>query len=187
MVELRAPIRAVVPAQHVLDDLRVRVDVLAIVQDELPARAPPLERPVGRDRPVAEPRVADRGVRDEVGAVRVSSMSDESTSPTLGRGEREAIALAAKMGARWLILDDFPGPRVAASHGLPVIGTVGLLLAAKRDALVSAIAPLLDQLAAAHFRLSSSLLERTPVVTSFGPWHSRTLDLIASACVPRGR
>ena len=58
-------------------------------------------------------------------------MLDDTASPTLGRGEREAIALAVAAGARRIILDDLPARRLAASLGLPVIGTAGLVLAAK--------------------------------------------------------
>lgn len=104
---------------------------------------------------------ADASPPSWIRVVTASSTSDEITSPTLGRGEREAIALAAELGARWLILDDLPARRVAASLGLPVIGTVGLLLAAKRAALLSAVAPVLEQLTAAGFRLSASVLQST--------------------------
>ena len=72
----------------------------------------------------------------------------------LGAGEREAIALAGQLGARRLILDDLPARRLAARRGLPVTGTVGLLLAAKHAGLVPAVAPLLDALTAAGFHLS---------------------------------
>jgi len=83
---------------------------------------------------------------------------DDTASPTLGRGEREAIALAVETRARRIILDDLPARRLAASLGLPVIGTAGLVLAAKNTGLVPAVAPLLDQLVAAGFRLSPTVI-----------------------------
>ena len=54
--------------------------------------------------------------------------------PALGSGEREAIALALELHADQLILDDLPARSVARALGLTVIGTLGILLAAKRRA-----------------------------------------------------
>jgi predicted nucleic acid-binding protein len=82
----------------------------------------------------------------------------DAASPTLGRGEREAIALAVEMGARRVILDDLPARRLAASLGVPVIGTAGLLLAAKNAGLITAVAPTLDALLASGFRLSPTVV-----------------------------
>ena len=83
---------------------------------------------------------------------------DEAASPTLGLGERQAIALAVEVHAGRIILDDLPARRLAASLGLPVIGTVGLLIAAKNAALVTTVAPLLDDLVTVGFRLSSEVV-----------------------------
>ena len=46
---------------------------------------------------------------------------------------------------------------MASEVGLPVVGTVGVLLRAKRQGLVAAVLPILDALDAADFRLSSPL------------------------------
>lgn len=72
----------------------------------------------------------------------------------LGRGEQEAVAPARQLGADWVLLDDLPARRLAARLRLPVVGTVGILLAAKRHGLVESIRPLLDALDVADFRLS---------------------------------
>jgi predicted nucleic acid-binding protein len=72
----------------------------------------------------------------------------------LQSGETEAIALAIETRAQWVMLDDEPARRFARQLGLPVIGTVGLLLAAKRRTLITSVRPILDDLIAADFRLS---------------------------------
>lgn len=51
---------------------------------------------------------------------------------SLGAGESETISLALEIGARLVILDDRPARRLAQSLSLPVIGTLGILLAAKK-------------------------------------------------------
>lgn len=52
----------------------------------------------------------------------------------LGRGEAEAIALAAEHSA-WVLLDDRKARRYARSRGLTVVGTLGLLVAVHRHGL----------------------------------------------------
>jgi len=76
---------------------------------------------------------------------------------SLGRGESEAIGLALEIHAGLIILDDRPARRLAQALRLPVIGTLGILLAAKRRGLLVAVKPCLDQLLAHDFRISPSL------------------------------
>jgi predicted nucleic acid-binding protein len=77
----------------------------------------------------------------------------------LGAGEREALALAIELGADWIILDDLPARRSAEAAGLNVIGTLGMLVAAKRAFLLQAIRPELDALVRTSFFLSPQLYD----------------------------
>ena len=76
---------------------------------------------------------------------------------SLGDGEQEAIALAIEQRADPLILDDLPARRLASVIGIKVIGTAGVLLAAKRRGFISQIRPELDSLLSNSFFLSSQL------------------------------
>jgi len=78
----------------------------------------------------------------------------------LGAGEREAIALALALQASRILLDDQPARRLAFSLGMPVVGTLGLLLAAKRRALLPTVRPTLDALVNAGFRAAPELYEQ---------------------------
>lgn len=78
----------------------------------------------------------------------------------LGDGEREAIALAMEVGADAIVLDDRPARRVAEAAGLKVIGTLALLLQAKRAGLLATVRPEVDKLVATSFFLSRQLYER---------------------------
>ena len=79
---------------------------------------------------------------------------------SLGPGESEAITLALQEQARLVILDDRPARRVAAALGLKVIGTLGLLLAAKNKGLISAVTPAIQALATHHFHAAPQLVEQ---------------------------
>jgi len=77
----------------------------------------------------------------------------------LHRGEAAAIALAAEIQADRLVLDDKKARRIARELGLHPIGTVGVILRAKREDIVPACRPLLDALIREGFYLSDSLYE----------------------------
>ncbi len=79
----------------------------------------------------------------------------------LGSGESEAIVLAAEVGASRLILDDKKARRIARQLGLPITGTLAVLLRAKQQGLLSGVREVLDDLAKAGFRISDALIRDT--------------------------
>ncbi|WP_367142295.1 DUF3368 domain-containing protein [Moorena sp. SIO1F2] len=73
-------------------------------------------------------------------------------------GEAEAIALAIEMKATHLLIDERLGRQAATDLGLRIIGVLGILLTAKRQGMVPAIKPIMDDLInQAGFRVSSKL------------------------------
>lgn len=76
-------------------------------------------------------------------------------------GEAEAIALAIEIGGQVVvIIDDRKGRRLAGEHNFEVVGSAGVLLLAKRQALISVVRPILDELRAAGLRLSDWAYQR---------------------------
>lgn len=67
-------------------------------------------------------------------------------SATLHRGEAAAIALAAETAGAVVLIDDGDGRDAARRLGLPITGTLGLVVAAKRRGLLPAAAPVIEQL-----------------------------------------
>ncbi|MBF0348126.1 MAG: DUF3368 domain-containing protein [Magnetococcales bacterium] len=63
----------------------------------------------------------------------------------LGAGESQVIAILLRNGGKG-VLDDRMGRRCAMAHGLPVIGTLGVLLLAKRLGVLSSARTLLESL-----------------------------------------
>lgn len=72
----------------------------------------------------------------------------------LGPGEAEVLILALESRDAIVVLDDALARSAAATLGLRVTGTLGLLLDAKRAGLISAVGPILDQLQAVRFRVA---------------------------------
>lgn len=75
----------------------------------------------------------------------------------LGAGETEAIALGQLRSASLILLDDNEARRAALVYGLPVTGTVGVMIKAVKSGFLPALAPALDALLVAGFRLSDSV------------------------------
>ncbi len=73
-------------------------------------------------------------------------------------GEAEAIALAQEQKCR-IILDDRQARSVGINMGLRVIGTVGILILAKKKEILSAIEPVLQNLDDTGFYISTALKE----------------------------
>ena len=72
----------------------------------------------------------------------------------LDSGESEAIVLAEELHADLVIMDDLAGRRVLAARHIHFLGTVGVLMQAKRQGLIAALRPELDQLRACGFHLT---------------------------------
>jgi len=73
-------------------------------------------------------------------------------------GESEAIALAIELSAEQLLIDDYLGRTAASRLGLKITGILGILLASKREGLILAVKPVMDDLIAkAGFRINARL------------------------------
>lgn len=84
----------------------------------------------------------------------------------LGASEAAAITLAQKSVARMIVLNDQVARRVARQRGLPIVGTMGILLAAKQNGLIPRVGPIIDTMQAQGRWLSNEL--RTQVVRAAG-------------------
>ena len=64
----------------------------------------------------------------------------------LDQGEAEVLALASERSARLVIVDERRGRKYAKRLGIPVTGTIGMLLLAKEVGLIEAVTPLTYEL-----------------------------------------
>ncbi len=98
------------------------------------------------------------------GLIEVHDLVDETGALVrlrliLDPGESQAILLAEDIGGRFLLMDERRGRQVAKSRGLKVVGLAGVLFAAKQKGLLDAVAPELDALCRAGYRLSAQLID----------------------------
>ncbi|MFM6370265.1 MAG: DUF3368 domain-containing protein, partial [Dolichospermum sp.] len=75
----------------------------------------------------------------------------------LDLGESEAIALAEEISASGLLIDESAARKVAMAQKLPLIGTVGILLLAKRRGLLDSVKDVLDEMQEQGMRISDRL------------------------------
>lgn len=78
----------------------------------------------------------------------------------LGRGETEVLSFARANPQFTAVIDDLQARECALSLGLPLQGTLGVLLLAKKHGLVQQLRPALDDLQANDMRLSPKLIDK---------------------------
>lgn len=78
----------------------------------------------------------------------------------LGSGETQVISLCSQQSPLRAVLDDGDARRCAMAVGIPMIGTLGILLRAKRKGLLAEVRPLTDRLQRSGYYLDASLVDR---------------------------
>ncbi len=73
-------------------------------------------------------------------------------------GEAETIAFAIENDVDLVVLDDKEARKVARSFGLKVIGTLGLLLLAKRKGMINEVGLYVEELRKHGFRISDDIM-----------------------------
>lgn len=79
--------------------------------------------------------------------------------PELDEGEASVLRAAVNLGAPTLLLiDECAGRALARELGFAVTGTVGIIVAARRRALIPAARPVFERLLERDFRISAGLI-----------------------------
>ncbi|PZO07880.1 MAG: hypothetical protein DCF25_22560, partial [Leptolyngbya foveolarum] len=101
-----------------------------------------------------------RQVKNQALVNSLRNQIDWGESEALAKPLRRRIALALELKGTSILLDDKKARRIAAQFDLPITGTVGLLLKAKRENVIDALCPVLDALEIAEFRIAPALRRR---------------------------
>ena len=91
----------------------------------------------------------------------IENVNDKSRQRILelqiDRGESSAIALALEIPNSTLILVDFKARKIAQQLGIPVTGTIGVIIKAKLNGIIPSIKPYLDKIKETNFRISAEI------------------------------
>jgi len=79
----------------------------------------------------------------------------------LDAGEAEALVLAEEVSADWILLDETKARLAANLLGFRYMGTIGLLLLAKRLGELEVVRPFLDELNEKNFYISERVYQLT--------------------------
>jgi predicted nucleic acid-binding protein len=78
----------------------------------------------------------------------------------IDKGEASAIALAIELSDSVVILDDYKARKLAESLGIQIIGTIGIIIKAKRQGVIESIKPFLQKIRQTDFRISEEIEKR---------------------------
>ncbi len=91
------------------------------------------------------------------------ALADDPVTPhswNLDPGETSVIGIAIERQTG-VIMDDQAGRRMAHHLGIPMIGTAGILVQAKRKKIIKAVRPQLERLSDSGYYLDQRLLQTT--------------------------
>lgn len=132
-----------------------RLDVLqALYQEIVVPEAVRDELDIGRIQDEDAPELADY---DWITLRSVQVPEVLTLITDLGAGEAQVPALALEAPGSLAILDDRLARAVAQMRRIRLTGTAGVLLKAKQEGHLAAVAPLLDQMTQMGFRLTDTI------------------------------
>jgi predicted nucleic acid-binding protein len=120
-------------------------------------------------RRVYEQIVTTKEVAEEYGQmlpewIEIKSSTDQFRQRILAlqidRGEASAIALAIETPHSVVIIDDYKARKVAERLGIEIIGTIGIIIKAKRQGIIESIKPFLKKIKQTDFRISEEIEKR---------------------------
>ncbi|MEI6147481.1 MAG: DUF3368 domain-containing protein [bacterium] len=145
--------------------LLAKLDRLALIRDVFPGT---IVIPKSVQRELTQkviPLNEQRRLQEFIGHCRIESIQiPRLTSLALSLADRHVLALAAKHRKSLILTDDSLVRRIASAEGIPVAGTLGILIRAVRAKLISGSGALhaVDELIAHHqLRISVDLYRET--------------------------
>ncbi len=75
----------------------------------------------------------------------------------IDKGESSAIALALETPDSVVILDDYKARKIAERLGITFTGTIGVIIKAKLNGIISSVKPILEKIKQTDFRLSAEI------------------------------
>lgn len=102
----------------------------------------------------------DQPVPDWLEIVQPKTDVYKGLSSYLDPGEATSIALASEFEESLLIIDEIKGRKAAKEMGIPVTGSLGVLVTAKKKGHVRAVKQFIERIRKTNFRISEELIKR---------------------------
>jgi predicted nucleic acid-binding protein len=122
-------------------------------------------REIEAKRPI-ESYLSEISYGSEVVKENVSKIDPSIAAWDLGRGESEVLTLALEKPGRGAVLDDLQARKCASLFDVCLIGSLGLILLAKRKGLLNLAKPEIERLRAVGLHIDSVMLSR--ILTRIG-------------------
>ena len=78
----------------------------------------------------------------------------------LDRGEESVLTLALGSPGCEVVIDDLAGRKCAQAHGIPLLGTLGVVILAKRVGRITAARPVIEELRRAGLYVSEEVIAK---------------------------
>ncbi|MCH5340323.1 MAG: DUF3368 domain-containing protein [Acetatifactor sp.] len=118
---------------------------------------------VYRELSVKTESICKKAVDRSLEWIRVENINNQMAKAMyktqLHDGEVEVMILSKEMAADVVIIDDANAKKHAKYLGLPVTGTLGVLIKAKQDGYINELRPILHQMVENGIYISQSLIE----------------------------
>ena len=107
--------------------------------------------------------ICKKAVDNSLEWIRIKSINNEKAKAMyktqLHAGEVEVMILSKEIAADVVIIDDGNAKKHAKYLGLPVTGTLGVLIKAKREGYINELKPIFSQMVEKGIYISQSLME----------------------------
>ena len=118
---------------------------------------------VYRELSIKTESICKMAVDDSLEWIRIKSINNEMAKAMyktqLHDGEVEVMILSKEIAADVVIIDDANAKKHAKYLGLPVTGTLGVLIKAKREGYISELKPIFSQMVENGIYISQCLME----------------------------
>jgi len=114
---------------------------------------------VQEKRPI-DPYLSALASNSEVMRKTVLNIHSSIAAWDLGQGESEVLTLALEKPRTGVVLDDLQARKCAELFEIPLIGTLGIVVLAKRKGLISLVKPFIERLVAIGLYINSAILTR---------------------------
>ena len=107
-----------------------------------------------------EPYLSEISFNSAVVQEKVQKIHPSIIAWNLGRGESEVLTLALGKPGTGVVLDDLQARKCAELFDIPLIGSLGLIVLAKRKGLLNLAKPEIERLIAVGLHIDSAMLTR---------------------------